>query len=130
MISWIWGLLGRGGLACTRGGCAPDCSSGAVPVRPSRSGSGRWAFIFPVLRYVVGPNMILVLDNYDSFTYNLVQFLGELGVELLVRRNDEISLEAIADLKPERILVSPGPWSPLRPRPPLRERGYRRRGPR
>ena len=56
--------------------------------------------------------MILVLDNYDSFTYNLVQYLGELGVEMQVRRNDEISLAEINDLKPERILVSPGPCSP------------------
>ncbi len=56
--------------------------------------------------------MILVLDNYDSFTYNLVQYLGELGVDVQVRRNDEISLEQIRALKPERILVSPGPCSP------------------
>ena len=56
--------------------------------------------------------MILVLDNYDSFTYNLVQYLGELGVELQVRRNDEISLDEIRALRPERILVSPGPCSP------------------
>jgi anthranilate synthase/aminodeoxychorismate synthase-like glutamine amidotransferase len=56
--------------------------------------------------------MILVLDNYDSFTYNLVQYLGELGVDLQVRRNDEVSIEQIRALKPERILVSPGPCSP------------------
>jgi anthranilate synthase/aminodeoxychorismate synthase-like glutamine amidotransferase len=56
--------------------------------------------------------MILVLDNYDSFTYNLVQYLGELGVETVVKRNDEISIEEIRALKPERILVSPGPCSP------------------
>jgi len=56
--------------------------------------------------------MILVLDNYDSFTYNLVQYLGELGVNLQVRRNDEISLDQIRAFKPERILVSPGPCSP------------------
>ena len=56
--------------------------------------------------------MILVLDNYDSFTYNLVQYLGELGVDLQVRRNDDITLDGIRDLKPERILVSPGPCSP------------------
>ena len=56
--------------------------------------------------------MILVLDNYDSFTYNLVQYLGELGVDLQVRRNDEITIEQIRALKPERILVSPGPCSP------------------
>jgi anthranilate synthase/aminodeoxychorismate synthase-like glutamine amidotransferase len=56
--------------------------------------------------------MILVLDNYDSFTYNLVQYLGELGVETLVKRNDEISIDEIRELKPDRILVSPGPCSP------------------
>ncbi len=56
--------------------------------------------------------MILVLDNYDSFTYNLVQYLGELGVDLQVRRNDEITIDQIRVLKPERILVSPGPCSP------------------
>jgi anthranilate synthase/aminodeoxychorismate synthase-like glutamine amidotransferase len=56
--------------------------------------------------------MVLVIDNYDSFTYNLVQYLGELNVELQVRRNDEITLDAIRGLKPERILVSPGPCSP------------------
>jgi anthranilate synthase component 2 len=56
--------------------------------------------------------MLLVLDNYDSFTYNLVQYLGEMGVEMQVKRNDEISLEEIRALKPERILVSPGPCSP------------------
>ena len=56
--------------------------------------------------------MILLIDNYDSFTYNLVQYLGELGADLQVRRNDEISVEQIRALKPERILVSPGPCSP------------------
>jgi para-aminobenzoate synthetase component II len=56
--------------------------------------------------------MVLVIDNYDSFTYNLVQYLGELNVELQVRRNDEITLDEIRGLKPERILVSPGPCSP------------------
>ena len=56
--------------------------------------------------------MILVLDNYDSFTYNLVQYFGELGAELLVRRNDEITLDEIAALKPERIVISPGPCTP------------------
>src|SRR3954451_14283065 len=56
--------------------------------------------------------MILVIDNYDSFTYNLVQYLGELNVPLQVRRNDEITVEQARALKPERILVSPGPCSP------------------
>ena len=56
--------------------------------------------------------MILVVDNYDSFTYNLVQYLGELGAEVKVVRNDEVTLAEIEALKPERILVSPGPCSP------------------
>jgi anthranilate synthase/aminodeoxychorismate synthase-like glutamine amidotransferase len=56
--------------------------------------------------------MILVLDNYDSFTYNLVQYFGELGAEPVVKRNDEIALDEIAVLRPERIVVSPGPCTP------------------
>jgi anthranilate/para-aminobenzoate synthase component II len=56
--------------------------------------------------------MILVIDNYDSFTYNLVQYFGELGADLLVKRNDEITLADIAKLAPEKIVVSPGPCSP------------------
>src|SRR5687768_12249322 len=56
--------------------------------------------------------MMLVIDNYDSFTYNLVQYLGEMQVDMQVNRNDQISLDQIRDLKPERILVSPGPCSP------------------
>ena len=56
--------------------------------------------------------MIIVLDNYDSFTYNLVQYLGELGADPVVKRNDEITIDEIRALKPERILVSPGPCSP------------------
>jgi para-aminobenzoate synthetase component 2 len=56
--------------------------------------------------------MILVIDNYDSFTYNLVQYLGELGEEIVVYRNDEIDLEGIAKLAPNHILISPGPCTP------------------
>jgi anthranilate synthase/aminodeoxychorismate synthase-like glutamine amidotransferase len=56
--------------------------------------------------------MILVIDNYDSFTYNLVQYLGELGEELVVHRNDALSVAEIAALKPARILISPGPGRP------------------
>ena len=56
--------------------------------------------------------MILVIDNYDSFTYNLVQFLGELGQELEVRRNDKIDIVGIEELNPERIVISPGPGTP------------------
>src|SRR5690606_16754837 len=56
--------------------------------------------------------MLLMLDNYDSFTYNLVQYFGELGEDVRVYRNDEITLAEIAALKPARIVVSPGPCSP------------------
>lgn len=56
--------------------------------------------------------MILMIDNYDSFTYNLVQYFGELGVRVEVYRNDAITLEGIAKLAPERIVISPGPSSP------------------
>ena len=54
-------------------------------------------------------SMILVIDNYDSFTYNLVQYLGELGAELSVRRNDKMTVAEIESLAPERIVISPGP---------------------
>jgi anthranilate synthase/aminodeoxychorismate synthase-like glutamine amidotransferase len=56
--------------------------------------------------------MILVIDNYDSFTYNLVQYLGELGVEPTVRRNDALTVDEVGELRPEAILVSPGPCTP------------------
>ncbi|HEY2125392.1 MAG TPA: aminodeoxychorismate/anthranilate synthase component II [Chthoniobacterales bacterium] len=55
---------------------------------------------------------LLVIDNYDSFTYNLVQYFGELGAEVVVRRNDAISVEEIRSLRPERICISPGPGRP------------------
>jgi anthranilate synthase/aminodeoxychorismate synthase-like glutamine amidotransferase len=56
--------------------------------------------------------MLLLIDNYDSFTYNLVQYFGELGCELVVQRNDEISLDEIAALAPKHICISPGPCTP------------------
>lgn len=56
--------------------------------------------------------MILVIDNYDSFTYNLVQYLGELGAELSVRRNDEITVDEVVALQPSAIVLSPGPGQP------------------
>jgi anthranilate synthase/aminodeoxychorismate synthase-like glutamine amidotransferase len=56
--------------------------------------------------------MVLVLDNYDSFTYNLVQYLGELGCEVAVRRNDQVTVEEIEALHPDRIVISPGPCTP------------------
>lgn len=56
--------------------------------------------------------MVLVLDNYDSFTYNLVQYLGELGCEVEVRRNDQVTVGEIEAMRPERIVISPGPCTP------------------
>jgi anthranilate synthase/aminodeoxychorismate synthase-like glutamine amidotransferase len=56
--------------------------------------------------------MILLLDNYDSFTYNLAQYLGQMGATLEVRRNDQITLEEIEEMAPERIVISPGPCTP------------------
>ena len=56
--------------------------------------------------------MVLVIDNYDSFTYNLVQYLGELGAKVMVRRNDEASLEQLRDLGHARVVISPGPGRP------------------
>ena len=56
--------------------------------------------------------MILVIDNYDSFTYNLVQYLGELGAELVIRRNDQIAVEEVGTLAPRGIVLSPGPCTP------------------
>ncbi|HZC03650.1 MAG TPA: anthranilate/aminodeoxychorismate synthase component II, partial [Gammaproteobacteria bacterium] len=56
--------------------------------------------------------MVLMIDNYDSFTYNLVQYLGELGADVRVYRNDQIRLEEIEALAPEHIVISPGPCTP------------------
>jgi anthranilate synthase/aminodeoxychorismate synthase-like glutamine amidotransferase len=56
--------------------------------------------------------MVFVLDNYDSFTYNLVQYLGELGAEVVVRRNDQVTVDEVKSLRPERIVISPGPCTP------------------
>jgi anthranilate synthase component II len=68
-------------------------------------GCGLSAKILDIMR-------VLVIDNYDSFTYNLVQYLGELGAEVLVRRNDEVTPEEVLELRPDRIVVSPGPCTP------------------
>ena len=64
------------------------------------------------LEVVLERPMILVIDNYDSFTYNLVQYLGELGETVEVRRNDQITLDEISAFAPDRILISPGPCTP------------------
>ena len=60
----------------------------------------------------IGDAMVFVLDNYDSFTYNLVQYMGEHGVEMVIRRNDEVTPEEVERMRPERILISPGPCTP------------------
>jgi anthranilate synthase/aminodeoxychorismate synthase-like glutamine amidotransferase len=57
--------------------------------------------------------MMLIIDNYDSFTYNLVQYFGELGADLVVKRNDQVTLDEIAEMHPDRICISPGPGTPL-----------------
>jgi anthranilate synthase/aminodeoxychorismate synthase-like glutamine amidotransferase len=64
------------------------------------------------ISYLSELSMVLVLDNYDSFTYNLVQYLGELGAEVVVRRNDQVTVAEIEALAPERIVISPGPCTP------------------
>ena len=56
--------------------------------------------------------MVFVLDNYDSFTYNLVQYLGELGAEVVVRRNDQVTVKEVKAMRPERLVISPGPCTP------------------
>ena len=56
--------------------------------------------------------MILMIDNYDSFTYNIVQYMGELGADIQVERNDQISIEEIESLNPKKIVISPGPCTP------------------
>ena len=58
--------------------------------------------------------MILMIDNYDSFTYNIVQYMGELGADMLVERNDQISIEEIEALNPKKIVISPGPCTPYK----------------
>ena len=64
------------------------------------------------MSYRKGKPLLLVIDNYDSFTWNLVQLIGDLGVEPVVRRNDEITVDEIAGMAPERIVISPGPCTP------------------
>src|SRR5258708_1621568 len=66
----------------------------------------------PLHRRSRGKAMLLLIDNYDSFTYNLYQYLEELGAHVEVRRNDQVTLEEIEALQPERIVVSPGPCTP------------------
>ncbi len=69
-------------------------------------------FLDAPLEVIIIERMLLVIDNYDSFTYNIVQYLGEMGVRMEIFRNDQVSIDQIAKMAPERILVSPGPCSP------------------
>ena len=61
-----------------------------------------------------GNSMLILIDNYDSFTYNLVQYFGELGAEIRVFRNDQITLNELIELKPDHLVISPGPGEPLK----------------
>lgn len=70
------------------------------------------AVSFNVLNSTGLANMLLMIDNYDSFTYNVVQYLGELGADVQVHRNDEITIEEIEALNPEQLVISPGPCTP------------------
>ena len=63
-------------------------------------------------QHIAFPEMLLVIDNYDSFTYNLVQYLGELGADPVVRRNDEVEVDEIGELRPRALVLSPGPCTP------------------
>jgi anthranilate synthase/aminodeoxychorismate synthase-like glutamine amidotransferase len=80
---------------------------GGMPARTGHSPQG-----FLSAKLDSGAFMVFVLDNYDSFTYNLVQYIGELGADVEVRRNDQVTVEQVEALHPERILVSPGPCTP------------------
>lgn len=68
----------------------------------------KWIFIF----LCEPEQMLLMIDNYDSFTFNLVQYFGELKQQVIIKRNDQVSLQEIADLKPDHIVISPGPCTP------------------
>jgi len=79
----------------------PECAEGCLA-----------GIVCGTARATLEIDMVFVLDNYDSFTYNLVQYLGELGAEVVVRRNDEVTPQEVEAMKPERILLSPGPCTP------------------
>src|SRR5450759_3569101 len=86
---------------------AGDAEQGARRAARRRDGEGRSRYDLGI-----GEDMLLMIDNYDSFTYNLVQYFGELGAQVKVARNDEITLDEIAALKPDQIVISPGPGTP------------------
>ncbi len=86
----------------------------APPIFPPPQGTRRLWLSTPQDWYRKGAVMILLLDNYDSFTYNLLHYLGELGAEVDVQRNDVLSAEEVLERKPEAIVISPGPCDPDR----------------
>ena len=99
-MEWIPASLGDDG-----------CSTGrACLLPPELLTAFCFHFIFPI-NPLPAP-MILIIDNYDSFTYNLVQYLGELGAEPVVRRNDEVTVEEVGELRPRALVLSPGPCTP------------------
>lgn len=85
---------------------APRHNRGQTPVSPQNRG------LTPVMGVSERAMTLLMLDNYDSFTYNLVQYFGELGVEVQTHRNDQITIEEIEAVQPDRICISPGPCTP------------------
>src|SRR5688500_380740 len=95
--------------------CRPAPGSSTTPI-PRRNGRRRWTRAGRCSARAPKPrggcDMVLMIDNYDSFTYNLVQYLQALGAEVKVERNDELSVEQIDKLAPERIVVSPGTCTP------------------
>ncbi len=82
-----------------------------LPRKPEQLYRDQWAGLQPQIRYGIG-EMLLLIDNYDSFTYNLVHYVGELGAEVVVRRNDSIDVQEAMGMNPSGILLSPGPCDP------------------
>ena len=92
--------------------CAPLTSVGRLQGWQYVQALGRHIARFNRAPFVPTDHMLLVIDNYDSFTYNLVQYLGELGAEVVVRRNDAVTVEEIGVMAPAAIVLSPGPCAP------------------
>lgn len=82
-----------------------------LPRKPEQLYSDQWAVLYPQIRHGIS-KMLLLIDNYDSFTYNLVHYVGELGAEVVVRRNDSINVQEAMAMNPAGILLSPGPCTP------------------
>src|SRR6266852_9935745 len=90
----------------------PVPAGGSVPRREIPTPATRPGCVDLRVNYRQGVPVVFVLDNYDSFTYNLVQYLGELGAKVEVRRNDQVTISEIEDLRPDHIVISPGPCTP------------------